>query len=58
MLRALIWTYEKPNSVQGARRYGPRITCCTDKSEIRQIILLGYFGDLIFASKETNKYQS
>jgi hypothetical protein len=46
MLRALIWTYGNPNSVQGARRYGPRNTCCADKPEIRQIILRGHFGDL------------
>ena len=32
-MRASIWTYGRPNSGQGARRYGPRNTCCADKSE-------------------------
>jgi hypothetical protein len=55
---ALIWTYGRPNSGQGARRYGPRNASCADKSEIRQIIFWCCFGDLIFVSKESNKYQS
>jgi hypothetical protein len=41
-----IWTYGRPNSDQGARRYGPRNASCVDKSEIRQIIFWGCFGIL------------
>jgi hypothetical protein len=43
---ASIWTYGRPNSSQGARRYGPRNASCTDKSKIRQIIFRGCFGIL------------
>jgi hypothetical protein len=59
MLRASICTYGKPNSVQGARDMPPPgNTCWADKSEIREIILRGHFGDLVFFSKETNEYKS
>jgi hypothetical protein len=43
---ASIWTYGRPNSGQGARRYGPRNASCADKSEIRQTIFQGCFGIL------------
>jgi hypothetical protein len=48
MLRALIWTYGNPNSVQGARRYGPWNTCCADKYEINRLsceAILGILGN-------------
>jgi hypothetical protein len=35
LLRASIWTYGKPNSDKGARRYSPGNTYCVDKSKIR-----------------------
>jgi hypothetical protein len=35
-----------------------RNASCVDKSEIRQIIFRGCFGNLIFISKESNEYQS
>jgi hypothetical protein len=53
-----IWTCGRPNSSQGARRYAPRNANCADKSEMRQIIFQGRFGDLIFVYKESNKYQT
>jgi hypothetical protein len=55
---ASIWTYGRPNSGQGARRYDPQNASCADKSEISQIIFRGSFGDLILVSKESNEYQS
>jgi hypothetical protein len=41
-----IWTCGRPNSSQGARRYGPRNASCVNKSRIRQIIFRCYFGIL------------
>jgi hypothetical protein len=54
---ASIWKCGRPDSGQGARRCDSRNTCCADKSETRQIIFWGHFGDLILVSKETNEYQ-
>jgi hypothetical protein len=49
---ASIWTYGRPNSGQGARRYGPRNASCAHKSEIRQIIFRGCFGILSSFSRK------
>jgi hypothetical protein len=53
-----IWTCGRPNSGQGARRYGPRNASCVDKSEVRHIIFRDCFGDIVFVFKESNEYHS
>jgi hypothetical protein len=53
-----IWTCGRPNSDKGYRIYGPRNLCCAVSLKSKQIIFQGRFGDLIFSSKERNKYQS
>jgi hypothetical protein len=42
----LLWRYGKADSDQGARRYGPRNTCCADKSEIRRLSSKAVLGIL------------
>jgi hypothetical protein len=53
-----IWTRGSHNSDKGPRRDDPRNRCCAVSLKSEQIILQGRFGDLIFVSKESNKYQS
>jgi hypothetical protein len=53
-----IWTCGRPNSDNGARRYDPRNPCCAVSPKSEQIIFQGWFGNLIFVSKERNQYQN
>jgi hypothetical protein len=52
----LIWTSGRPNSGQGARRYGSRNASCADKFEIRQISFRGCFREKPMSTKVVDNF--